>query len=421
MILPLVTTFCIALLIGYLFEKVKLPALIGYMLVGICFSPYALEFLKLNNSFLSNLFISHQTTSNSTVLRELALFIILFRAGLGLDRIGLKTHGLNAISLSALPCLLEAAVVTWASHLFLELPIIEASIIGFVLAAVSPAVIVPQMLELQKKGIGTAKKIPTLVLAGSTVDDIIAISGFGICISLLAPNLADDWRLLIMKVPLSIISGLLIGHYLSKPIASALKNKFVKKVFYIPLLLALAFGLKELEGNQYFFFSHLICILTLGISLQSTDLQLSITLSKHFAQVWRVAVIILFILIGAMVNPSIALNAGVHGLLILAIGLTARSIGVSFSLIGSNLNLKEKFFCIIAYLPKATVQATVGGIALSMFFEGKIGLYEGAETGDLIIAMAALSILVTAPIGAIGIRLFSKKLLDQTPSNSDIS
>ena len=421
LLIPLLFTFCIALIAGYLFEKIKLPALLGYLITGLCFSPYALEWLQLEQSFFKNLFISHALTNNSAILRETALFIILYRAGLGLDREGLKAHGMNALSLSVLPCLIEAAIVTWAAHTFFNLPLIEASIIGFIIAAVSPAVIVPQMLELRKNEIGTDKKIPTLVLAGSTVDDIIAISGFGICLSLLNPNLADDWRLMAVKIPFSIISALVIGYYLAKPLIKILLESRLNKIFFVPMLILIAFGFKQLEDSNLFFFSHLIAILVLGIAIQAHDFIFSEKLSRMFAQVWYVAVVILFVLIGAMVNPKTAMDAGYYGIIILFIGLSARSVGVYLSLIGSNLNTNEKIFCIIAYLPKATVQATVGGITLSMFMKGKIWLHNGAETGDLIIAMAALSIIITAPLGAIGIRIFSKKLLNKPKTNSDIS
>ncbi|MCM8527691.1 MAG: cation:proton antiporter [Lentisphaeraceae bacterium] len=421
MLIPLIITFFLALLCGYLFEKMKLPALLGYLLIGLCFSPYMLEFLQPNHPLINNSFISHTLINNSAILREIALFIILFRAGLGLDREGLKTHGMNALSLSVLPCLLEAAVVTFAAHLLFNLPLIESSIIGFIVAAVSPAVIVPQMLELQKKNIGTNKKIPTLVLAGSTVDDIIAISGFGICLSLLNPLLSEDWRLMALKVPFSIISGLVIGYYTARPIVNILKKSYLNKICFVPILICVAFGFKQLEDSNLFFFSHLIAILTMGIAIQAYDFNFSESLSKMFAQVWYVAVVILFVLIGAMVNPKTALDAGFYGLIILIIGLSARSLGVYFSLMGSKLNAREKLFCVIAYLPKATVQATVGGITLSMFLKGKIWLHEGAQTGDLIIAIAALSIIITAPLGAIGIRIFSKKLLKPDSSTSDIS
>ena len=421
MLIALVTTFLIALVAGYLFEKIKLPALIGYMLTGLFFSPYMIDYTAIKGSFFETFFITHQTTADSSALRETALFIILFRAGLGLDKDGLKVHGLNALSISIVPCLLETAAITFFAHLLFQLPLIESAIIGFVLAAVSPAVIVPQMLELQKNGIGKKKNIPTLILAGSTVDDIIAISGFGICLSLLAPNLIGEWSILLLKVPLSIIAGIVIGHYLAKPLTLFLKKTSSSNFLSVPILLIIAFGFKELENSQLFFFSHLICILSLGISLQSADLQFSEVLAKHFAFVWNIAVVILFVLIGAMVNPKVAMSAGLYGLSILAIGLLARSIGVFISLYGSKLNLKERVFCVLSYLPKATVQATVGGITLSMFLNGNIKLYEGAQTGDLIIAIAAMSILITAPIGAISMRLFSKKLLVESDTTSGIS
>ena len=419
MLLSFIVIFSLAVLLGILFEKIKLPALLAYMAIGICVSPYAAIYLEPQSDFLKSLFLTHRMTSDSAILREIALYIILFRAGLGLDRTGLKTHGMNAISLSIIPCLFEAFIVSSASMLIFKLPMVESFLIGFVIAAVSPAVIVPQMLKLKEEGIGTKKKIPTLVLAGSTIDDIVAISGFGICLAMLAPEANNDWRQIVFKIPFSVLTGAVIGFYLAKPIINGLKISRFHKFFFVPILIAIAFGFKQLEESNLFFFSHLFAILSLGISIQYFDFDFSESLSKGFAQVWSVAVVILFVLIGAMVNPETAINAGANGLMILIIGLCARSAAVYASLYRSSLNGNEIIFCIISYLPKATVQATIGGITLSMFIDGKIWLYEGAATGDLIIAMAALSILVTAPLGAIGIRVFSKKLLkDSSTSNT---
>lgn len=417
MLLTTLTLFIIALIAGYLMEKCKLPSLLGYMIVGLIFSPYALEYFQAKGHWSELFFLDHHSVNQSAPIREIALYIILFRAGLGLDRSGLKLHGSNALYMCFVPCLIEALLVAASAHYLLGLPIIESSIIAFVLAAVSPAVIVPQMLELQKENIGTDKKIPTLILAGSTVDDILAISGFGICISLLSVDANEEWRQLIFKIPFSIITGLVIGFYLARPVITAIKSSRLHKFFYPLILLAIALGFKQLEESQLFFFSHLIAILSLGLTIQAMDFEFAEEVSDWMAKIWGVAVVFLFVLIGAMVDPSTALDAGIYGLIILTIGIIGRSIGVYLSLIGSNLNSREKLFCIIAYIPKATVQATIGGIALTLFIKGKIWLYDGAKTGDLIIAFAALSILITAPLGSIGIRLFSKKLLTNQQDN----
>ena len=422
MLLTLSILFIVAFVTGFLFEKINLPALLGYMIIGICFSPYAMEYLDLKDSIFTHLFLSFDTAVSTTPVRELALFIILFRAGLGLDRSGLKFHGGNAISMSFLPCLLEAATIACCSMFLFQLPLVESCIIAFVVAAVSPAVIVPQMLELQNKEIGTDKKIPTLVLAGSTIDDILAISGFGICLALLTVGENEGVRQLIIKIPFSVLAGIGIGYFLARPLVTALKKSALHPAFYVVALLAVAMGFKQLEESRIFFFSHLIAILTLGISIQSIDFDFSEVLAKWFSRVWAFAVILLFILIGAMVNPTTALDAGLYGILILLCGLTARSLGVLLSLTNSKLNMKEKLFCVIAYIPKATVQATIGGITVSLFLKGNIWLYNGLDTGELIVAMAALSILITAPLGSIGIKIFSKKLLKDSSSNSsDIS
>ena len=415
MLITISFLFIVAAVAGFLMEKIKLPALLGYMLIGLIFSPYMAASLEIEG-FFSNFFLTHKTTQNSSPVRILALCIILYRAGLGLDRAGLKENGMTTFSLSFIPCLLEAATVTYLGVLLFNLPWAEASVLGFVMAAVSPAVIVPLMLKLQEMKIGARKKIPTMILASSTVDDIIAISGFGICISLLDPNLQDngiEWKRMMLEVPLSIITGIIISYYLSRPLIDVFKGFKLPMVGQVIALLGIAFAFKYIDENTRIPFSYLIATMSLGMSLRAFDHDIGETAAKGFFYLWKVAEIALFVLIGAMVNYQIAFDAGFHGFLILFFGLTARSVGVYICTLKSKLNMKEILFCIIAYTPKATVQATIGGIALSMFQEGKIWLYEGAETGDLILAMAAMSILITAPLGAIVTRIGSKKLLDQ--------
>ncbi|NQZ58126.1 MAG: cation:proton antiporter [Lentisphaeraceae bacterium] len=416
MLLTIATLLFCALLLGAFMEKIKLPALLGFMLTGLIFSPYSADFLNLSPSFLKSLFLTNQQTAGSSDIRNLALFIILFRAGLGRDRSGLKENGAAAIRLSIIPALTEATLVTLGAHFLFHLPLIDAALLGFVIAAVSPAVIVPQMLELQEKGLGSNKNIPTLILASATVDDIIAISGFGICLSLISTANAatTDWRLLLIQVPLSLITGVTIGYYITRPLIRFLKASHLHAAFRACVLLGVAILLKEIDNRQLFPFSYLITIMTMGVTLRLHDHDLAEDISKQLTSLWKIAEIALFVLIGAMVDIDIALSVGVYGILIIAIGLTARSIGVWISLLNTKLNYKERLFCVLAFLPKATVQATIGGLALTLFYNGKISLHEGRATGDLILAMAALSIIITAPLGAMAIRLSRYKLLEQS-------
>ena len=423
MLITIVFLFLTAVLLGIIMEKLKLPALLGYMLTGICFSPSMAEVMQLESSWLTTLYLTHEQTRDSGPLRMTALFIILYRAGLGLDRAGLKENGVTALKLSILPCLLEAATVAVCAHYLFQFPMIEALMLGFVMAAVSPAVIVPIMLKLQEMKIGANKKIPTMILASSTADDIIAISGFGICLSLLAPQYQNNWQLMLLSVPISIIFGAMTGYYLARPLIALFKSAKLPSFFQALLLLLLAglfkkfsefslqdIGVSTIEVARLSVpFSYLFATISLGMSIQIFSRETAIDIAKHFKYMWKLAELILFVLIGAMVNLNLAFDAGFFGLLILVAGLLARSFGVVLSTWDSQLNRKEILFCIIAYLPKATVQATIAGIAYNMFYKGELNLYHGS--GQLIITMAAMSILVTAPIGAVATRIASKKLL----------
>ena len=395
--------------VGKLFEKFKLPALLGYMAIGILFSPSMADFL----TFFQSISFSRAELTESAPFRLFALFVILYRAGLGLDKSGLKENGRTAIKLSSLPCLSEAFCITVFAHFALGFLWIESALLAFVIAAVSPAVIVPMMLKLQEEKIGTDKKIPTLILASATLDDIIAITGFGVCLSLLSINSQEGPLAAIIFLPFTIITGISFGWLLLRPLKTLLTNTKIHVSLKVLLLLAIAVFFKAVEESKLFPFSHLLAIMTLGFAVRDALQHNADDIAKAFYNIWRVAEIILFVLIGAMVDLKLLAQIGLIGLLILLIGLSARSAAVYISLNKSSLSPKEKLFCILAYLPKATVQATIGGLALSYFYDGTVKLFNGAEMGEFILAMAALSIVITAPLGALGIRYSNEKLLNK--------
>ncbi|MCH2208663.1 MAG: cation:proton antiporter [Lentisphaerales bacterium] len=385
----------------------KLPALLGYMATGLLFSPGISEIL----TPLQQLSFSQSELISSGPFRLMALFIILYRAGLGLDKAALRENGHTALKLSFTPCLAEACAITLFSHYALGFLWIESALLAFIIAAVSPAVIVPMMLKLQEDKIGTGKKIPTLILASVTLDDILAITGFGVCLALLSINSTEAPLAIIIFLPFAIVTGIAFGWLLIKPLKSFLTRPEIHVSLKVAGLLILALILKNIEESNLFPFSYLLAIMTFGFAIRDHLQHQADELAKAFQNIWKVAEVVLFVLIGAMVDLRLVAEMGLEGLILLTLGLSARSIGVYLSLNKSKLNLKEKFFCVIAYLPKATVQATIGGIALSYFYDGQIKLYQGAQMGEFIVAMAAMSIVITAPLGAIGIRLSNQRLL----------
>ena len=378
------------------------------MSVGLLFSPGISELF----SPLQSLSLSKTELLSSGPIRLLALFIILYRAGLGLDKADLRENGLTAIKLSFLPCLTEVCAITLLSHYIMGILWIESAMLAFVIAAVSPAVIVPMMLKLQEDKIGTdKKKIPTLILASATLDDILAITGFGVCLSLLSVDSTESPLALVIFLPFCNCHWNHLWPITCKAFQKFLQQKKIHVSSKLLTLLFVALLLKNIEESKLFPFSYLLAIMTFGFAIRDELQNQADDLAKAFQQIWKFAEIVLFVLIGAMVNLSLVTDMGLVGIMILLLGLLARSLGVFFSLTPSKLNIKEKLFCAIAYLPKATVQATIGGIALSYFYDGQIKLFDGVQMGEFILAMAAMSIVLTAPLGAIGIRLSNQRLL----------
>lgn len=405
MLLNLAIVIIIALGFSVLFTRLKLPGLLGMIITGALLGPYSQQALSgyIEISSLSFLFISDTLITLSTELRTLALIVILIRAGLGIHKKSLQQIGVHAAKMSFIPGILEGLSVMVVAHYLLALPLLEAGMLGFIIAAVSPAVIVPAMLHLKESGWGKKKAIPTLILAGASLDDVFAITIFG---AFLGAATGSNTSLLQigLSVPISIMVGIAIGALIGIALVWFFKKFHMRDTKKVLLFLVIAVFFHSLEqGVPSIPIASLIGIMTIGyIILNKYDL-LANRLAAKFNKIWVLAEIILFVLIGAQVNILVAADAGTIGVVIIAIGLIARSAGVWLSLLGSNFNAKEKLFCTIAYSPKATVQAAIGAIPLSM----------GIPSGEIILALAVLSIFITAPLGAIGISLSAEKLLEK--------
>ncbi len=378
------------LLASTLFKKIKLPGLLGMIIVGALIGPYGFDLL------------SDGILNISADLRNIALIVILLRAGLGLKKDDLKQVGRPAINLSFIPGVLEGFTILFISMKFFGFTFIQGGMLGFIIAAVSPAVIVPAMLSLMEKGIGSAKKIPTLILAGASIDDVFAITIFSAFLGMYSGGKVNIGKTII-SIPLSIILGILIGAIVGIILVKVFEKFSIgdsKKVLYLLSFAILLTTFEKLVESKIQI-AGLLGVMALGFIIYEKLPEVGTKMSSKLNKIWVFAEILLFVLVGAQVNVPVALDAGLKGVALIAIGLIGRSIGVIISLIGTNLNIKEKLFVIIAYTPKATVQAAIGAIPLAM----------GVESGDLILSLAVLSIIITAPLGAIAIKITGEKLL----------
>ncbi|GAA4063723.1 cation:proton antiporter [Amphibacillus indicireducens] len=387
-------SLALLLIVGFVAMKIvsyfRLPGLIGLLIVGALLGPHVLGLLD------QNLLLVSQD------LRQFALIIILIRAGLGLQWQQLKKVGRSALKISLIPCLLEGVTVMLVSHLLLDFTLIEGGMLGFILAAVSPAVVVPSMIELEESGYGTNKGIPTLLLAGTSIDDVFAITIFSFFFAS-ATGVEQSILSVLAKIPYSIIGGIIGGIIVALLMLPLIRSKHITLKHTELLLILLTFATLYFYIGESLQLASLLGVMVLGfVILDRAPAQAKI-FSRQLAAIWVFAQIILFALVGAEVNIKVAIEAGLIGLVIIFIGLIARSVGVWLATARSNFTYKERLFCMIAYLPKATVQAAIGSLPLAA----------GLQSGGIILAIAVLSIVVTAPLGAIGIRLAAPHLLTQ--------
>lgn len=393
-----------ALLGNLVFSKCGLPGILGMIVAGVVLGPSVLDM------------IDDRVLELLKEFKTVALIVILIRAGLGISKQTLDRIGGPAIRMGFVPCVVEGFAVAAASYYLLKLPFYEAGMLGFIIAAVSPAVVVPQMLELKESGFGEQKGVPTLILAGASVDDVFAITIFGVFAGL-ACGASADWGRLLIALPAGILLGAAIGVGIGFALVWFFKRfhlRDTKKVILFMIIAVVFYDVSESQAVQQVLpVAALLGIMAIGfVILENYDV-LANRLASKFQKIWVLAEILLFAYIGAEVRLGELSRALVTiGLLILAIGLMARSIGVWLSLLRSKLNTKERLFCIISYLPKATVQAAMGAVPLSMVLQGKTTSMT-QESGQTILAIAVLSIVVTAPLGAIGVKLAGPRLLEQ--------
>ncbi len=391
MLLSLALIFIVGLLSAKICSIFKLPSLIGFILAGIIIGPYS--FNLLDSSILS---ISKE-------LRQIALIIILTRAGLNLQTDDLKAVGRPAILMSFLPASFEIIGIVIIATKLLNITILESLLMGSVVAAVSPAILIPTMLKLIKEKYGTNKKIPQLLMAGSSLDDIFVIVLFSSFLSILQTGNTSILNLI--KIPTSIILGIAIGIIIAFILVKLFTKINMRDSIKVIIVLSVSFLLIYIENSiEYFItFSALLAIMTIGIFINKFNYDISIKLSNKYSELWVCFEIILFVLVGATVDINYILKSGINGIIIIIFALIFRMIGVYLSILKTNLNIKEKIFAMISYTPKATVQAAIGSIALSV----------GLKSGEIILTIAVLSIIITAPISSTIMNITYKKLLQK--------
>lgn len=389
MLLNIATILMVGSLAGWLCKKIKLPALLGMLLTGILFGPHVL------NAFDDALLLI------SADIRKIALIIILTRAGLGLDVSGLKKIGRPAVMMCFVPATFELIGILLIAPSLLNISLIEAAVMGAVLAAVSPAVVVPRMVKLMDEGRGTEQNIPQLILAGASVDDVYVIVLFTTFIGMIQGNGISVVNF--ANIPVSIVLGIAIGLLTGRILAWFFEKVHVRDTVKIMIMLSVSFVLYAVEDmlTTPITFSALIAIMFIGVALQNYREAAAKRLSVKYSKLWVAAEVFLFVLVGATVNISYLKNVGIAAIVVIAVALLFRMVGVFVCLIRTKLDKKERLFTMMAYTPKATVQAAIGGIPFSL----------GLACGDIVLTVAVLAIVITAPLGAFLIDSTYEKLL----------
>ncbi|KAA9291507.1 cation:proton antiporter [Aerococcus urinae] len=382
--------FILGLLVERLCQSLRIPSLVGYLFLGILLGPHALNLLDPTILDLS------------ADLRQVALIIILTRAGLSLDIRGLIKVGRPALLMCFLPATFEMIATSLLAPSILGISQADALVLGAVLGAVSPAVVVPKMLKLIDEGYGTEKQIPQIILAGSSADDIYVLVLFS---SFLAVAQGGSFQVTqLLTIPISIILGLLVGGLLGAGLNRLFDRFAFSTAKQLILLLSLSFVLVSVEKILPALpFSGILAVMAMGLMINRLDSEKAVDLGQYYNKLWIPGEILLFVLVGASVNITYAFQAGWQPVLLIGMVLIFRSLGVLLSLAKTHLSLKERLFSVIAYLPKATVQAAIGGVPLAM----------GLGSGEIILTVSVLAILITAPLGAFGIDLTYQKILQK--------
>lgn len=397
MIQSLAFILLLGLIMAEISKRLKLPRIVGMLFTGIVLGPFVLNLLD------------PKILSISAELRQIALLIILIKAGLSLDLKDLKKASRPALLLSFLPASFEILGYALLAPILLKISSLDALLMGAVLSAVSPAVVVPRMSMLMDEGYGTDKAIPQMIMAGASMDDIFVIVLFTSFLGMAMGQGVDLSQF--AKIPISIVLGIAIGAVFGLVASFVFEKSFSKKHLIrnsmkVIIIMALSFLLVAIEGllKEKLAISSLIAVVTMAMTIRIKSVEsVSARLSAKFAKLWIAAEVMLFVLVGAEVDIRYTLDAGLMAIVMIFLALAFRTVGVLIALAGTGLNKKEKLFTVFSYLPKATVQAAIGSVPLAM----------GLESGKIILSVAALAILITAPLGATAMDLTYKKFLEK--------
>lgn len=392
MLLSIALILLVGMSMGWICRKIKLPGLLGMLITGIVLGPYVLNMLDI------------KLLGISADLRKIALIIILTRAGLGLDLTSLKKIGRPAVLMCFVPATFELAGMLLLAPRLMGMSLLEAAVMGAVLAAVSPAVVVPRMVKLMEEGYGVKEGIPQLILAGASVDDVYVIVLFSTFSGMMQGEGASVIRF--VNIPVSIILGMIIGLTIGILLAFYFQKVHIRDTAKVLIILGISFLLAAAEDSLTMpvTFSALIAIMFIGVGLQRKREAVAKRLAVKYGKLWVAAEVFLFVLVGATVNIGYLGRVGVRALLMIAGALLFRMAGVWVCLLGTGLKTGEKAFTMLAYTPKATVQAAIGGIPLAL----------GFACGDTVLTVAVLAIVLTAPLGAFAIDLSYRKLLTKS-------
>lgn len=394
MLLSLSVIILSSLVMSSIFSKLRLPRIIGILMTGIIIGPFMLDL------------IAPEIMSTSPDLRQVALIVILLRAGLSLDLKDLKKVGKPAILLSFIPATLEMLGITILAPLFFDITYLEAAIMGSIVAAVSPAVVVPRMIELIKRHQGTKHQVPQLILAGASLDDIFVIVLF---MSFLQAERSGSFEIVqLLLIPVSILLGAFIGLISGLILVYVFKKWHMRDTIKVLMMFSTAFLCVTIEQitQNMISISGMIAVIMMGITILKYHDVLAKRLTGKFEKIWVIAEIMLFVLVGAALNPTVVYEKGFRAIILILIVLWVRMIGVWIALMPSQLNRSEKIYVAFSYLPKATVQAAIGAIPLSL----------GIPGGEIILSVAVTSIFITAPLGAILMDRTANKLLSEPSS-----
>lgn len=396
MLTSLALIFIVGMALGSIVTRLRLPSLLGMLMTGILLGPYVLNLL--DDSILGI----------SADLRQLALIIILTRAGLSLNLDDLKKVGRPAILMCFVPACFEITGMVVLAPRLLGISVLDAAIMGAVVAAVSPAVIVPKMLKLMESGYGTDKSIPQLIMAGASVDDVFVIVMFSSFTGLAQGGEISPTTF--VQIPISILTGILVGLGVGFLFGEIYRRIHVRDSIKVITLLSISFLLVALETSIKVIipFSGLLAVMSCGLAVNRGRPEVAARLSSKYSKLWVAAEVLLFVLVGATVDIQYAMASGVAAILVILGALVFRMTGVFLCLLKTPLSLKERLFCMIAYTPKATVQAAIGSLPLSM----------GLSCGHVVLTVAVLAILITAPLGAFSVDMTYRRLLQRSETTT---